>query len=389
MHDFDTVINRRGTFSLKWDSPEDPAGMLHMWVADMDFAAPPGVTEALRGRAAHPVYGYSLAPEGLFPALAAWEEKRRGRKIAEDWILPTPGVVPSLHFAIDACTKEGDGVVIQPPVYPPFSRAVRCMSRRLVENPLRRDGQRYRMDLRQLEAAADKDTKLLLLCSPHNPVGRVWDEGELRELGELCGKRGIVIVSDEIHCDLLMPGNRFVSLLSLGAAFAENTITCVSPSKTFNIAGIGGSYVFIPNANLREKFRRSAERTSALSLPGLFSGIAAEAAYRSGEKWLDEVLLYVWNNYLYLKDFFARQLPSLTVFPVEGTYLAWLDFSAYGLSDARITSVLREEAQVRLNDGPSFGTGGEGFARLNFACGRQTLAEGLRRIAEAFSAYEK
>jgi cystathionine beta-lyase len=360
-----------------------------MWVADMDFASPPAVSEALRGRLEHPLYGYSFVPEGLYGAFAAWEQRRCGWKIDTEWILPAPGVVTSLHFAIEAFTQKGEGVVVQVPVYPPFSRAVIRMERRLVENPLQRRGRGYGMDLAHLESVLDKTTKLLFLCSPHNPVGRVWTPGELRDLGELCGKRGVIVVSDEIHCDLIMPGGSFTPFASLGGAFAENCVACVSPSKTFNIPGIGGSFAVIPNPKLRRAFRRAGERTAALGLPGLFSGIAARAAYLHGESWLDELIVYLAGNYRYLKDFFGERLPSLEVCPLEGTYLAWLDFRAYGLPDKELTHILRNRAGVRLNDGPSFGPGGEGFQRLNFACPREALREGLERIAAAFSAYEK
>jgi cystathionine beta-lyase len=389
MYDFDTRINRRGTCSYKWDSPDDPADMWQMWVADMDFASPPEVTRALRARLEHPLYGYSFEPEGLYRAFAAWEDRRCGWKIDTEWIVPAPGGVTSLHFAIEAFTEKGDGVVVQPPVYPPFSRAVNRMQRRLVYNPLTRSARGYRMDLSHLESVLEKKTKLLLLCSPHNPVGRVWTAEELRDLGELCGRRGVIVVSDEIHCDLIMPGGRFTPFASLSGVFAENSVTCVSPSKTFNIPGIGGSFALIPNPKLRRAFCRAGERTAALGLPGLFSGIAAQAAYAHGEGWLDELLVYLAGNQRYLKEFLQSRLASLAVFPVEGTYLAWLDFRAYGLSDRELTNILRGKAGVRLNDGPSFGPGGEGFQRLNFACPGEDLRVGLEKIAAAFSVYEK
>jgi cystathionine beta-lyase len=245
------------------------------------------------------------------------------------------------------------------------------------------------MDLAGLESVLDSRTKLLFLCSPHNPVARVWTEEELRELGNLCRKRGLIIVSDDIHSDLIMPGNRFVPLAALDGGFAENTVTCMSPSKTFNIPGIGYSFAVISNPKLRDAFRTAGERTAALSFSSLFSGPAAEAAYREGEGWLGALLPYLRDNYGYLKNFLAEALPGLRVFPQEGTYLAWMDFSAYSLSDGELKRILRTEARVRLNDGPSFGPGGEGFQRLNFACPRETLKAGLGRIASAFSPREK
>jgi cystathionine beta-lyase len=384
MHNFDEIINRKGTDSYKWDFPGDPADMLQMWVADMDFAAPREVTEALHKRADQAVYGYGRTPESLLDAFIAWHQKRNGWNIDKDWIVPSPGVVPVLHFAIDAYTKEGDGVVIQTPVYPPFARAVKVTGRRLVLNPLVREGLRWRMDLAQLASVID-GAKLLILCSPHNPVGRVWTPAELKELGALCVSRGVTVVSDDIHCDLVMPGQRFAPLASLGLEFAQNTLTCMAPGKTFNIPGVGSAFSVIPNPKLREAFRRAGEKTAMLSIQGVFSVAAAGAAYRYGGAWLDELLPYLRDNYLFLKEFCARELPRVGVTELEGTYLAWLDFSAYGLGDREVTRVLREKARVRLNDGPSFGTGGEGFQRLNFGCPRAVLKEGLERIAEAFA----
>jgi cystathionine beta-lyase len=270
------------------------------------------------------------------------------------------------------------------------------MGRRLVLNPLARDGLHYRMDLEHLESVTGADTKLLILCSPHNPVGRVWSEAELRALGGLCQKRGLTIVSDDIHCDLVMPeaanqpaGRRFVPLISLGEEFAQTSVTCLAPSKTFNIPGAGSAFTVIPNPKLRDAFRRAGEKTALLSIHGLYSAVAAEAAYRYGEAWLEELLPYLRDNFIFLKDFLAQELPSAGVTPLEGTYLAWLDFSAYGLADSEVSRVLREKARVRLNDGPSFGKGGEGFQRLNLGCPRAVLKETLERIAAAFAVYEK
>jgi cystathionine beta-lyase len=384
MYNFDTIIPRGGTDSYKWNFPGDPPDMVQMWVADMDFPSPREITGALRQRSEHPVYGYSRVGEDLLDAFIAWQDSRHGWKIQKDWIIPCPGVVPCLHFAIDALSREGEGVVIQTPVYPPFARAVRALGRRLILNPLVREGMRYRMDLEHLDSVIDGQTRILILCSPHNPVGRVWTERELAALGELCLTRGLIIVSDDIHCDLVMPGSRFVPLAPLSGALAHNTLTVIAPSKTFNIPGVGSAFAVIPNPELRRVFRLAGEKTALLHLNSLYSSVAARAAYRFGETWLAELLPYLRDNYLFLKDFFARELPRVGVTELEGTYLAWLDFSAYGLRDAELTKILLEKARVRLNDGPSFGKEGEGFQRLNFGCPRATLEEGLRRIAGAF-----
>jgi cystathionine beta-lyase len=275
-------------------------------------------------------------------------------------------------------------VVVQTPVYRPFFRAVEIMNRRLVTNPLVREGLEYRMDLDGLAASLDGSVRLLLLCSPHNPVARVWTPEELRDLGNLCRERGVIVVSDDIHSDLVMPGHTYTPLAALGDDFAAGTVTCSSPSKTFNIPGAGCAFVVIPDAEKRAAFQRAGRRTSALDLPNIFSVTAAEAAYRGGGGWLDGLIPYLRDNYLFLKDFLGRELPDVRVFPQEGTYVVWLDFRGLGLGDREVESALTD-ARVRLNAGSAFGQGGEGFQRLNIACPRGTLREGLRRIAEAFS----
>lgn len=388
MYDFDKPVDRRGTHSFKWDSPEQGRDVIPLWVADMDFASPPAVTEALLARAGHPVYGYSFASESLFEVFIDWQKKRNGWTIERDWIVLAPGVVPSLHFAIEAYTREGDGVAVQTPVYPPFFRAVERLNRRLAVNPLRRNGCRYSMDLEGLDALAGDGVKLLLLCSPHNPVARVWTGEELRELGGLCRDRGIVIVSDDIHSDLIMPGGRFVPLAALEDEFARITVTCMAPSKTFNIPGSSCALTVIPDPELRSAFVRAGDRTAALSLPGIFETVAAEAAYRNGGEWLDALIPYLRENYNFMKNFFAERLPSIRVFPQEGTFVTWLGFQAYGLGERELQDVLLTEARVKLNAGSFFGPGGEGFQRLNIACARSTLREGLERMAGAFASYE-
>lgn len=385
MFDFDNPPDRRGTSSFKWDEPGRAEDILPLWVADMDFPAPPGVTEALARRLSHGVYGYTFIPDTLYEAFIDWQWKRNRWRIEREWIVYAPGLVTSLHFAIDAYTREGDGVVIQSPVYRPFYHAVEVLKRRLVLNPLKIEGGTYRMDLGQFDAVADRGTKLLILCSPHNPVARVWTEEELKNLGELCLAKGIRVVSDEIHGDLIMPGRRFTPLAALSASFAANTVTCAAPSKTFNIPGAGSAFVVIPDPDLRAAFRKAGEKTAALDLPNLFSVTAAEAAYRTGEAWLEALIAYVWENYLFVKDFFAEKLPRVRVFPQEGTYVVWLDFRDYGMDAAALKDLLLEQARVRLSWGETFGLGGEGFQRINIACRRETLRRSIEGIARVFS----
>ena len=383
MIDFDTIIERRGTHSYKWDDPGQGRDVIPLWVADMDFPAPPAVTSALSARAANPIYGYTFAPEGLFQAFIRWHLRRNRWRVERDWVVPAPGVVPCLHYAVEAFTREGQGVVVQPPVYGPFFRAVEALGRRLTPNPLIRDGMRYRMDLEGLETLLDGGVGLLILCSPHNPVARVWDPEELLALGNLCRDRGVVIVSDDIHSDLIMPGKTFTPLAALGEDLAANSVTCSSPSKSFNIPGAGSAFAVIPDPEKRDAFRRAAERMGAMDMPNLFSAAAAEAAYREGEEWLEEVKSYIWDNYLFLEDFCRRRLPDLRVHPLEGTYVVWIDFRGLGLSAREMDTALRD-ARVRPSPGEIFGPGGEGFYRLNIACPRELLRQGLERIAAAF-----
>lgn len=381
---FDEIIQRRGSHSYKWDDPAQGRDVIPLWVADMDFPAPPEVTTALKRRAEHPVYGYTMAPESLYQAFIQWQRKRNGWEIERDWVVPAPGVVPALHYAIQALTREGEGVVIQPPVYRPFFQAVKLMDRRLDLNPLILEEGRYRMDLKGLEKLLDQGARLLILCSPHNPVARVWTPEELRDLGDLCRAKGVPIVSDDIHSDLVMPGHRFTPLGVLGKDIAANSIICAAPSKTFNIPGVGSAFIVIPDPEKRDAFCRSARRMGAMDMPNLFSALAAETAYREGEDWLEEVKTYIWENYLYLKDFFQRRLPVLRVLPLEGTYVVWVDFRGLGLETDEVEAALTK-AQVRPSPGSLYGSEGEGFQRINIACPRSLLAEGLERMAAAFA----
>jgi cystathionine beta-lyase len=381
--DFDHPADRRGTSSFKWDLPGMDKDVLPLWVADMDFAAPPGVVRALLDRAAHGVYGYTFAPEGLFEAFIDWQWKKNRFKVERDWIVFAPGVVPSLHYALDAYAGPGDGVVVQPPVYRPFYRAVEVTGRRLVLNPLRDTGLGYEMDFDALEAAA-AGVKVLILCNPHNPVARVWTGEELERLGEICVKNDIVVVSDDIHSDLVLPGHPYVPLANIRGDFAARTVTCFAPSKTFNIPGTGCAFIVIPDPALRAAFRKAGERTAALDGTNLFSAAAAEAAYRTGGPWLEALVPYIRANYDFLKNRLAQRIPSVRVYPLEGTYVAWLDFRSFRISDEALENLLLREAKVKLNGGPIFGPGGEGFQRINLACPRNILEEALRRMAGVF-----
>jgi len=383
----DRRIDRRGTASLKWDFQKRLAGeegLLPLWVADMDFLAPRQVRAALRRRARHGIFGYTLEPESWYQAAAEWTRSRHGWELRRDWLLACPGVVPAIDLAILAFTAPGDSVVIQPPVYHPFAACIRNNAREVLENPLRLEGSRYSLDLEHLERSLASRTRMLLLCSPHNPVARVWRREELEGLAELCLRRGLIVVSDEIHCDLVLPGHRHLPTASLSGEVAQRTVTLLSATKTFNLAGLGGSLAVIPDPELRRRFR-TAKEALWTSPANAFSVVAAETAWRHGARWLQQVLAYVAANYRFLVDFLGANLPAARVFPLEGTYLAWLDLRALGFPDAELKRRILRAARVWLDDGPLFGAGGQGFQRLNLACPRAILREALERMVRALS----
>jgi cystathionine beta-lyase len=386
-YDFDTVVDRRGTSSVKWDYEEKFTGMtglLPLWVADMDFRAPPEIMDAIRHRVEHGIFGYVREPDSYFRAAAAWLERRHAWRVHTDWMVASTGVLPGLAAAILAFTQPGDGIVIQPPVYFPFPLRVISNGRRVVENPLVMKNDAWQMDLDGLERVIDAGTRMLILCSPHNPVGRVWERGTLSRLVEICRARDVLVVSDEIHNDLVMPGSRHTPIAALSEEAAANSVTLVAATKTFNLAGLGGSLSILPDKDLRARFQ--AVQYAVFSGAGNAVGIAAaEAAWLHGEAWLEEALIYIKANYDYLKRFLAERLPAILVFPLEGTYLALLDMRGLGLADAALKERLLRDARVWLDEGPKFGRGGEGMQRLNLACPRSVLADALQRLERTFA----
>ncbi len=384
-YNFDRVIDRRHTDSIKWSRNEKlfgSADVIPAWIADMDFESPAPVIEALRARAAHGIYGYPIRPSGFYHALVQWMKKRHGWEIQSEWITYSPGVVAGLALVVHTFTQPGDKVIIQPPVYPPFFAIVTQNGRQLVLNPLQVIDGTYRMDLDDLERQIDARTKLLILCSPHNPVGRVWTRDELIRLGQVCLDKNILIASDEIHCDLLMRGARHIPLASLSDALAQNTITFVAPSKTFNLPGLYTAAAIIPNARLRAQFDHT---RASLGLDGanIFGIVSFQTAYESGEEWLDQLLLYLQGNLEFLQNHFEKFIPRLRLTLPEGTYLAWLDCRELGLDAAGLREWMYTRARVAMNEGHTFGEQGRGFVRLNFACPRATLQEIVHRIEQA------
>jgi cystathionine beta-lyase len=384
MFDFDTLPDRRGTASLKWDFGGRIAGregLLPLWVADMDFAAPPAIAEVVARRAAHGVFGYTLEPDSYFEAAMRWLAERHGWSVPREWLLAAPGVVQTISAALLAATAPGDRIVIQPPVYHPFALRIRANGREVVENPLVLEGDRYRMDLEGLEREFASGARMLLLCNPHNPGGRVWTRAELEQAAELCVRHGAVIVSDEIHADLVLPGRRHVPAASVSEAAARVTITCMSATKTFNLAGLGGSLAIVSDELLRTRLKAVAEAQWG-GTANCFAAAASEAAWRHGADWLDAMLACIAGNLAYLADRLARELPAAHVLPLEATYLAWIDLRRLGMSDEEVRTRLLD-AGVWLDEGRKFGSGGEGFQRLNLACPRSVLGRAVDGMVRA------
>lgn len=385
--DFDSLIDRKGTKSLKYDFAAKrgkPENVLPLWVADMDFKTSSYVTDALSRMAEHGIFGYSDSEENYFDALKGWMKQRHGWDVEESWIIKTPGIVFALAMAIKAYTKEGDGVIIQQPVYYPFSEVINDNGRKLVNNPLvQADDGRYVIDFDDFEKKiVSENVRLFILCSPHNPVGRVWTKEELVRLGDICQKHNVIIVSDEIHSDFIFEGTHHV-FSTVKDSFRDNCIICTSPSKTFNIAGLQISNIFIENRELRKKFKIQVNR-SGYSQVGLAGLVACEAAYLHGGEWFDAVLKYIKSNAEFAREYIEKNIPKVKMTRLEGTYLIWLDFKAYGLDDKELDHKMIYDAGLWLDGGSMFGKDGQGFQRINIACPRATLKEALDRLASVF-----
>lgn len=381
---FDQEINRRHTASVKYDGLTTQFGrddVIPLWVADMDFAAPEAVTRALIQRAAHPVYGYSIQPPGLSETLVAWLKKRHGWMIKTEEVILCPGVVMALHATVLATTQPGDGVIVQTPVYPPFYSCVTITGRKLFKNPLKLAAGRYTMDLEQLEQCAAQGARLLLLCSPHNPVGRVWTREELEQVLVITRRYDMTVLADEIHSDLIYPGIKHIPLATL-AQPQDQLITAVAPSKTFNIPGLGLSALIAQNPQHRQALRQVFEQLH-VQANNPFSMAAFEAAYREGEPWLNSLLQYLEGTRHQVRDFIAAHLPQIKLTEPEGTYLLWLDCRALNLSDEALQQFLVEKAGVGLSPGINFGSDGSGFMRMNIGAPRKTIMRALEQIRQA------
>lgn len=374
--DFARPVDRRGTASYKWDA--HPDGVLPFWVADMDFASPPPVVAALRARAEHGVFGYSLVPDSLVAAIRAHLEKRYGWPVEDDWLVWLPSVVPGLDLTCSAFCAPGEAVMTVTPVYPPFLAAPPNQRRRLITVPASVAGGRWQLPLAEMEAALTADTRVLLFCHPHNPLGRVWDASEVAAVADFCRRHELVLCSDEIHCDLILDDLAHVPAATVSADAAARTVTLMSPSKTFNLPGLNFAFAVIPDAELRRRFRAAA--AGMLPFPGCFAIAAAEAAYRHGGGWLEELLAYLRGNRDLVERVVAESLPGVAMTHVEATYLAWLDVGGLDAADPAAACV---HAGAALSDGVAFGTGG--YLRLNFGCPRSMLEEGLHRVRLALA----
>lgn len=383
---FDEIIDRTGTHSVKWEQMESLFGhadLLPMWVADMDFASPPEVVQALQRRAAHGIYGYTFRPEAYTEAIVNWQKQRHSWEVDPEWLCGSPGVVTALSLLVDLLTEPGDRIMLQVPVYSPFYDIVRFNGRETVRNPLRLVEGRYEMDLEQMERQIVAErVRMLLLCNPHNPVGRVWTRKELEALGEICMRHGVIVLSDEIHGDIVYSGHRHIPFASISEELAQQSIVCTAPSKTFNIAGLQTSSIFIANSEWRHAFKRRLQ-TLALSMENCFAEAAVEACYTYGGTWLDELIIYLEENVNTLVRFVTEQLPEVNICRPEGTYLVWMDARNVLSDPTEMKELMFRDARVAFSEGSGFGAEGAGFLRVNIGCPRSMMMEGLERFARA------
>ena len=381
-YDFDEIIPRRGTNSYKWDSAGD-ADVLPMWVADMDFRTAPPVVEALRKRVEHGIFGYVRVPDAYYAAVTNWFARRHDWQIEKEWIIYTTGVVPALSAVIKALTVPGDKVMVQTPVYNCFFSSIRNNGCGMITNPLIYRNGTYQINFADLEQkAADPNVKVLLLCNPHNPAGRVWTKQELTRIGDICIRNNVWVVADEIHCELVFPGHTYIPFASISQEFLMHSVTCTSPSKAFNLAGLQIANIISADTDIRTKIDKAINVNEVCDV-NPFGVEALMAAYNDSEEWLEELKQYLFDNYNYLRAYFSEYLPEFPVSMLEGTYLVWVDCSVLNQSSDEIVKPLLEKEKLWVNEGSLYGEIGEGFIRINIACPRQQLIEGLNRLRRA------
>ena len=378
-YDFDTVINRRNTNSLMWDIAE---GELPMWVADMDFKTAPEIQKAILDRAGHGIFGYNIIPEKWYDAYIEWWEERHKFSIKKDWLIFCTGVVPAISSVVRKLTTAAENVLIQTPVYNIFFNSIVNNGRNVLQSPLKYDGSEYTIDFDDLESKlALPQTTMMILCNPHNPVGKIWDKETLARIGALCRKHNVVVVSDEIHCDITNPDREYVPFASVSDECRDNSITCIAPTKTFNIAGLQTAAVAVPNEALRNRVNR-ALNTDEIAEPNSFAVDVAVAAFKYGGEWLDELREYIFANKNLVTEFLADKLPKVKAVPSDATYLMWIDCQQVTDDTDKLTKQIRQSTGLYLSAGAQFGGNGKGFVRLNTACSRKTLNEGLERFAK-------
>lgn len=377
-YDFDKTIDRRATNSYKWDSA--PEGVLPMWVADMDFRTAPAIIDALQKRVAHGIFGYTRVPDAYYDAVTSWFSRRHGWDIDREWIIYTSGVVPAVSAVIKALTVPGDKVIVQTPVYNCFFSSIRNNGCEIVSNPLRRTADTYEMDFDALErCAADPRAKVMLLCNPHNPAGRVWTPDELTRLGNICLRNGVTVVADEIHCELVYQGFKYTPFASLSDAFLHRSVMCLSPSKAFNIAGLQIACIVAFDNDLRSRIDKAININEVCDV-NPFGVAATIAAYNEGEEWLNQLVDYLHGNYEAMAEFCRRELPEFPITRLEGTYLVWMDCSSLGMPSDALEHALLDDARLWLNAGTMYGAEGEGYMRWNIACPRSVMLDGLNRF---------
>ncbi|HFL3592398.1 TPA: MalY/PatB family protein [Clostridioides difficile] len=386
-YNFNEIVDRSNNFSSKWSEMEKKYGtndLLPMWVADMDFKVAPCIIDSLKNRLEQEIYGYTTRPDSYNESIVNWLDRRHNWKIKSEWLIYSPGVIPAISLLINELTKANDKIMIQEPVYSPFNSVVKNNNRELIISPLQKlENGNYIMDYEDIENKI-KDVKLFILCNPHNPVGRVWTKDELKKLGDICLKHNVKIISDEIHSDIILKKHKHIPMASISKEFEKNTITCMAPTKTFNIAGLQSSYVILPDEKYYKLLDDAFTRID-IKRNNCFSLVATEASYNNGESWLESFLEYLESNIDFAIKYINENMPKLKVRKPEGTYLLWVDFSALGLSDEELESILVQKGKVALNQGNSFGIGGSGYQRINLACPRSMLEEALIRIKNAIN----
>lgn len=388
-YDFDLPISRVNTASIKWDGIRTADGgeeLLPLGLADMDFSSPPPVQKAIIARAEHGAYGYTLKTEAYLAAITAWMERQYDWSVKPEWVSHNFGVLTSISFILHVLTEPGDKVILQSPTFHPLIQVTEANGCVPEINPLRFADGRYEMDFGDLEKRIDAKTKVMILCSPHNPVGRVWTKEELARLGDICLKHNLIIISDEVHSGIIFPGHRHTPLAAVSEALAQNSFTCTSPSKAFNLAGLCWSIVIIPNPVLREKYNAALKKFYFDFGANLFGTVATEAAYNEGDAWLSQLTEYLAANLAYLTEYLRENIPQIKVVKPEGTYLVWLDCRELGLNGKDLEQFFRRQAKVLFAQGYAFGPDGDGFVRLNIGCPRGILTEGLKRMKKAVQA---